>query len=117
VILSEAARKILAAQLDSHRSAWVFPQVQRATKKRDAVVLDRPYSREQVGKVFRRAARGAGLEDFHFHAPRRDGGAQSRLHGADRDGARRLEDGADDAPVRGGHRSDAPGRRGGGEWR
>jgi integrase len=28
---------------------------------------DRPYSREQVGKVFRRAARGAGLKDFRFH--------------------------------------------------
>jgi hypothetical protein len=55
VILSEAARKILKGQLESHQSELVFPGPG-----------DRPYSREQVGKVFRRAARAAGLRDFHF---------------------------------------------------
>ena len=30
-------------------------------------------SREQIGKVFRRAARAAGLKDFHFHDPRHHG--------------------------------------------
>jgi integrase len=43
-------------------SEWVFP-------KPDG----RPYSREQVGKVFRRAACAAGLKDFHFHDLRRHG--------------------------------------------
>jgi integrase len=33
----------------------------------------RPYSREQVGKIFRRAARAAGLKDFHFHDLRHHG--------------------------------------------
>jgi integrase len=33
----------------------------------------RPYSREQVGKMFRRAARAAGLKDFHFHDLRHHG--------------------------------------------
>jgi integrase len=36
-------------------------------------VLDRPYSREQVGKAFRHAARTAGLRDFHFHDLRHHG--------------------------------------------
>ena len=53
MILSDAAQKILKGQLEGHRSALVFPGPD-----------DRPYSREQVGKVFRRAATAAGLKDF-----------------------------------------------------
>src|SRR5262245_6656471 len=52
VILSEAARKILRAQLEGHQGELVFPGPH-----------GRPYSREQIGKQFRRAARGAGLKD------------------------------------------------------
>src|SRR5262249_46943743 len=62
VILSEAARKILASHLEAHSSEWVFPGPG-----------GRPYSREQVGKAFRRAARAAGLRDFHFHDLRHHG--------------------------------------------
>lgn len=62
VILSDAARKILRGQLEGHASEWVFPRPN-----------GRPYSREQVGKVFRKAARGAGLRDFHFHDLRHHG--------------------------------------------
>ena len=62
VILSEAALKILRGQLEDQTSEWVFPGPG-----------GRPYSREQVGKAFRRAARGAGLKDFHFHDLRHHG--------------------------------------------
>jgi integrase len=62
VILSDAARKILQGQLEGSKSEWVFPGPQ-----------GRPYSREQIGKVFRRAARGAGLKDFRFHDLRHHG--------------------------------------------
>jgi integrase len=62
VMLSAAAGKVLAGQLTSHDGPWVFP-------KPDG----RPYSREQVGKAFRRAARAAGLRDFHFHDLRHHG--------------------------------------------
>ena len=63
VILSEAARKIVRAQLEANPgSEWVFPKPE-----------GRPYSREQVGKVFRKAARAAGLKDFHFHDLRHHG--------------------------------------------
>lgn len=58
-MLSEAARKLLPSQLEAQDRPWVFP-------KPDG----RPYSREQVGKAFRRAARGAGLKDFRFHGLR-----------------------------------------------
>jgi len=62
VILSAAARKILAGQLEGQTSEYVFPGPE-----------GRPYSREQVGKVFRRAARAAGLRDFRFHDLRHHG--------------------------------------------
>jgi integrase len=62
VILSEAARKILQTQLESHSADLVFPRPN-----------GRPYSREQVGKVFRRAARAGGLKDFRFHDLRHHG--------------------------------------------
>jgi integrase len=63
VILSAAAQKIVRAQLEAHPEAeLVFPGPG-----------GRPYSREQIGKVFRRAARSAGLKDFHFHDLRHHG--------------------------------------------
>jgi integrase len=70
VILSDAARKILRGQLDGHKSGWVFPGPD-----------DRPYSREQVGKVFRRAARAAGLKDFRFHDLRHHGATMALNRG------------------------------------
>ena len=62
VMLSESARKLLQAQLEGQDGPWVFPKPN-----------GRPYSREQVGKAFRRAARGAGLRDFRFHDLRHHG--------------------------------------------
>jgi integrase len=68
VLLSERAWKLLQAQLEAQAGPYVFP-------KPDG----RPYSREQVGKAFRRAARGAGLRDFTFH-DLRDHGATMALN-------------------------------------
>ena len=62
VVLSEGARKIVQAQLEALDKAWVFPGPEGA-----------PYSRIQVSRVFRKAARGAGLKDFHFHDLRHHG--------------------------------------------
>jgi integrase len=63
VILSTAAQRILHAQLEKHPdSEWVFPNPD-----------GRPYSRVHVSRVFRKAARGAGLKDFHFHDLRHHG--------------------------------------------
>jgi integrase len=63
VILSAAARKVLQGQLqESGGKELVFPGPK-----------GRPYSREQIGKVFRRFSRGAGLKDFHFHDLRHHG--------------------------------------------
>ena len=62
VMLSEASRKLLRAQLELQDGPWVFPKPN-----------GRPYSREQVGKAFRRAARAAGLKDFRFHDLRHHG--------------------------------------------
>jgi integrase len=62
VVLSEAAQKILRRQLDAQRSEWVFPNRQ-----------GRPYSRYHVSRVFRKAARAAGLRDFRFHDLRHHG--------------------------------------------
>ena len=62
VILSDASRKLLQTALEGHSGALVFPGPG-----------GRPYSREQIGKVFRRHARGAGLRDFHFHDLRHHG--------------------------------------------
>ena len=62
VMLSESARKLLQAQLEGHEGPWVFPKSN-----------GRPYSREQVGKAFRRASRAAGLKDFRFHDLRHHG--------------------------------------------
>lgn len=63
VILSDAAQKIVRGQLEAHPdSEWVFPSP-----------AGRPYERCYVGRVFRRAAKGAGLRDFHFHDLRHHG--------------------------------------------
>lgn len=62
VILSVAARKILQQQPEAHGGEWVFPNPD-----------GRPWSRHYVSHVFRKAARGAGLRDFHFHDLRHHG--------------------------------------------
>jgi integrase len=62
VILSQEAQKIVQGQLEAHDKAWVFPGP-------DGV----PYSRIHVSRVFRKAARAAGLRDFHFHDLRHHG--------------------------------------------
>jgi integrase len=62
VMLSQSARKLLQAQLEGQDGPLVFPNPD-----------GRPYSREQIGKVFRRFARGAALKDFTFHDLRHHG--------------------------------------------
>jgi integrase len=62
VVLSAAAQKILRGQLEAHSKEWVFPNPD-----------GRPYSRIHVSRVFRKAARAAGLRDFHFHDLRHHG--------------------------------------------
>ena len=59
----EITQKILRAQLERHEGKpWVFPNPEGA-----------PYSRIHVSRVFRKAARAAGLRDFHFHDLRHHG--------------------------------------------
>jgi integrase len=63
VILNGEAQKILQSQMEKHQgSDWVFPNL-------DGV----PYSRIHVSRVFRKAARAAGLKDFRFHDLRHHG--------------------------------------------
>jgi integrase len=62
VILSGEAQKILRGQLAAHESEWVFPGSSGA-----------PFHRDCVGRMFRKAARAAGLRDFHFHDLRHHG--------------------------------------------
>jgi len=62
VVLNAEAQGILARQLESGKSEWVFPSPE-----------GRPYSRVHVGRVWRKAARAAGLQDFHFHDLRHHG--------------------------------------------
>ena len=63
VILSGAAQQLCRAQLAAVvNREWVFPGP-------DGV----PYSRIHVSRVFRKASRAAGLEDFHFHDLRHHG--------------------------------------------
>jgi integrase len=61
VVLNEA-RKILQAQLELHNKAGVFPSPEGV-----------PYSRIHMSRVFRKAARAAGLKDFHFDGLRHHG--------------------------------------------
>ncbi len=62
VILSMAAQEILRDALAASGSEWLFPAPSGA-----------PYTRGAVSRVFKRAARQAGLEDFHFHDLRHHG--------------------------------------------
>jgi integrase len=66
VILSEAARAIVAAQLGKHDRPWVFPNADGA-----------PYSGVHVSRVFRHATRRLGLRDFHFHDLRHHGATRA----------------------------------------
>lgn len=60
VVLGAAAQKLLQGQLEHQAGEWVFPNPE-----------GRPYS--HVARVFRKAARAAGLRDFHFHDLRHHG--------------------------------------------
>lgn len=63
VILNGAAQKILRGQLDqAGPGALVFQGPD-----------GRPFSRQRIGRAFRRAARGAGLTNFVFHDLRHHG--------------------------------------------
>ena len=62
VALNGEAQEILARQLERHKAEWVFPSPEA-----------RPYSRVHVGRVWRKAAKAAGLTDFHFHDLRHHG--------------------------------------------
>lgn len=62
VLLSQDAQKVLRGQLEAHDKAWVFPNPGGS-----------PFSRHYVSHVFRKAARGGGLKDFHFHDLRHHG--------------------------------------------
>ncbi len=70
VILSEAAQKILRQPLERHDGEWVFPSAD-----------GRPYDRSHVGRVFRKAARAAGLKDFTFHDLRHHGATMALNRG------------------------------------
>jgi integrase len=60
--LNGEAQRIFQEHLASHTSEWVLPGP-----------LGSPYSRDHVSRQWRRAARAAGLADFHFHDLRRHG--------------------------------------------
>jgi integrase len=70
VILNAQAQAILRAHLATHESAWVFPNPD-----------GQPYARGWVAKMFRTAARGAGLRDFHFHDLRHHGATMALNEG------------------------------------
>ena len=62
VILSTAAQEILREALATSPSEWIFPSPSGGS-----------YTRGAVSRVFKRAVRQAGLEDFHFHDLRHHG--------------------------------------------
>ncbi len=71
VILGADARKVLRHQLEANPgNEWVFPGPD-----------GRPYDRSYIGRVFRRAARQAGLRDFHFHDLRHHGATMALNRG------------------------------------
>ena len=70
VILSGEAQKILRGQLQAHESEWVFPGPGGSH-----------YERSYVGRLFRKAARTAGLRDFHFHDLRHHGATMALNRG------------------------------------
>ncbi len=62
VVLSAEARAILARTLETATGEYLFPNPD-----------GHPYSRVHVGRVWRKAAKAAGLSDFHFHDLRHHG--------------------------------------------
>ncbi len=62
VVLNTEARGILERALLASHGEWVFPNPD-----------GRPYSRVYIGRVWRKAAKAAGLSDFHFHDLRHHG--------------------------------------------
>ena len=71
VMLSAAAQDLLREQRAATASrAVVFPSPD-----------DRPYGRSAVSRAFRRAARGAGLQDFRFHDLRHHGATMALNRG------------------------------------
>jgi integrase len=70
VVLSREAQEILTKQLDTHKSEWVFPAKHGS-----------PYSRVHVSRVWRKAAHGQDLKDFHFHDLRHHGATMALNRG------------------------------------
>lgn len=71
LLLAVKAQKIVRAQLEAHPdSEWVFHGPEGRT-----------YERSYVGRVFQRAARSAGLRDFHFHDLRHHGATMALNRG------------------------------------
>ena len=70
VVLSEDAQKVLRTQLEAHDEAYVFPSPAGA-----------PYTRVAICRVFRKAARAAGLKDFRFHDLRHHGATMALNRG------------------------------------
>jgi integrase len=66
VVLSQEARRILQAALDRGQGEYIFPAPHGG-----------PYALRYVGTMWRRAARAAGLTDFHFHDLRHDGATKA----------------------------------------
>jgi integrase len=96
VMLSAAAIALLRGQRAvSHRSEWVFPGPDGRT-----------YGRFTISKRFHRAARAAGLADFHFHDLRHHGAIVALNRGFTAPIVMALggvENGVDDATLRRGH--------------
>jgi integrase len=90
VILSGEARKILKGQLETVDQAHAEAVRKAGADGKAPTPISeyvfpgpdgRPYSREQIGKVFRRAARAAGLRDFRFHDLRHHGATMALNRG------------------------------------
>jgi integrase len=82
VILSAAAQKLLRGHLEAvdqaHRDATRKAEEKAGAMPRASAYVfpgpdGLPFDRSYVGRVFRRAARAAGLRDFHFHDLRHHG--------------------------------------------
>jgi integrase len=70
VVLSAEAAKLLRTELEGHTSPWVFPNPD-----------GQPYSRVHVSRLFRKASRAAGLQDFRFHDLRHHGATMALFAG------------------------------------
>jgi integrase len=81
VVLSEAARKILKGQMEGEVPSCDCSAMEEEHQHVFPGPQGRPYSREQIGKAFRRATRGAGLRDFHFHDLRHHGATMALNNG------------------------------------